>query len=73
MTADAAAGVELGPAGLRDRALVALLISTVCRISEALALDRADWNRHTVIVRGKGDIERTVVITDRARVERRRT
>lgn len=69
MTADPAAGVELDQGGLRDRALVAFLISTGCRISEALALDRSDWNRHTVIVRGKGDIDRSVVITDRARDE----
>jgi site-specific recombinase XerD len=69
MTSPTAAGVELDAAGLRDRALVALLISTGARISEALALDRADWNRQRVIVRGKGDIERTVVITARAHDE----
>ena len=56
-------------AGLRDRALVAFLLSTGCRISEALALDRLDWNTLSVIVRGKGDVERSVVITDRARTE----
>ena len=64
-----AAGVALNLAGMRDRALVAFLISTGCRISEALALDRADWNTAAVIVRGKGDVERSVVITDRARTE----
>ena len=69
MTADAAAGVELDAAGLRDRALVAFLLSTGCRISEALALDRTDWNLRSVIVRGKGDVERSVVVTDRARIE----
>jgi len=61
--------VELDEVGRRDRALVAFLISTGARISEALGLDRADWNRSRVIVRGKGDVERTVVITDRARTE----
>jgi integrase/recombinase XerD len=57
---------------LRDAALVAFLLSTGCRISEALQLDRADWNRERVIVRGKGDVERTAVITElaRAAVER---
>ena len=57
---------------LRDAALVAFLLSTGCRISEALQLDRADWNREQVIVRGKGDVERTAVITElaRAAVER---
>ena len=69
MTADAVPGVALDPAALRDRALVAFLISTGCRISEALALDRSDWSRHAVIVRGKGDVDRSVVITDRARGE----
>lgn len=69
MTADTAVGVELDTAGLRDRALVAFLISTGCRISEALGLDRTDWNTHRVIVRGKGDVERSVVITERARTE----
>jgi integrase/recombinase XerD len=67
-TADAGpdpAGAD--PATLRDRALVAFLLSTGARISEALTLDRTDWHTHQVIVRGKGDTERTVVITDRAR------
>lgn len=69
VTADVAFGVELDVAGWRDRALVAFLLSTGARISEALALDRADWSTERVIVRGKGDIERTVVITVRARAE----
>ena len=69
MTTDPAGGVKLDAAGLRDRALVAFLLSTGCRISEALALDRTDWNLRSVIVRGKGDVERSVVITDRARTE----
>lgn len=60
---------DLDEAHLRDRALVAFLVSTGCRISEALQLDRADWNRDRVIVRGKGDVERAAVITDHARVE----
>ena len=68
MTANPAAGAdELDAPGLRDRALVAFLLSTGCRISEALALNRLDWNTRSVIVRGKGDVERSVVITDRAR------
>lgn len=57
---------------LRDAALVAFLLSTGCRISEALQLDRADWNRERVMLRGKGDVERAAVITvlARAAVER---
>jgi integrase/recombinase XerD len=39
---------------LRDRALVAFLLSTGCRISEALQLNRADWQRERVIVRPRG-------------------
>ena len=69
MTADLVAGDDVGSAGLRDRALVAFLLSTGCRISEALALNVGDWNTRSVIVRGKGDVERSVVITDRARTE----
>jgi site-specific recombinase XerD len=61
--------VELGEVGLRDRAMVAFLMSTGCRISEAPELDRTDWNRSRVIVRGKGDVERSVVITEHARQE----
>ena len=70
MTADPAEGSdEMNAGGLRDRALVAFLLSTGCRISEALALNRLDWNTRSVIVRGKGDVERSVVITERARTE----
>lgn len=52
---------------LRDAALVAFLLSTGCRISQALQLDRADWDRDPVIVRGNGDVERTAMITEHAR------
>jgi integrase/recombinase XerD len=51
---------------LRHRALVAFLVSTGCRISEALQLDRTDWNAERVIVRGKGDVERTASDRDHA-------
>ena len=50
----------------RDRALIGFLLSTGCRISEALDLDRADWRRDRVTVRGKGDRERVVTVTARA-------
>ena len=45
------------------------LVSTGCRISEALQLDRTDWAGERVVVRGKGDVERAAVITDHARAE----
>lgn len=51
----------------RDTALVLFLLSTGARISEALRLDRADWRPGRMTVIGKGDKERTVVITPRCR------
>jgi integrase/recombinase XerD len=53
---------------LCDRVLVAFLVSTGCRISEA-QLDRAGSKADRVIVWGKGDVERTAVITEHARDE----
>lgn len=55
----------------RDRALLTFLLSTGCRIAEALALDRAALRRDRVTVRGKGDRERVVLVTDRARTAMR--
>jgi integrase/recombinase XerD len=53
----------------RDRALVQFLISTGCRISEALALDRTDFPRTgtRIIVTGKGSKQRVVYLTTDAR------
>ena len=53
----------------RDRALVQFLISTGCRISEALALDRTDFPRtgNRLIVTGKGSKQRAVYLTADAR------
>ena len=53
----------------RDRALVQFLISTGCRISEALALDRTDFPRsgNRLVVTGKGSKQRTVYLTTDAR------
>ncbi|MGH7877430.1 MAG: tyrosine-type recombinase/integrase [Candidatus Dormibacteraceae bacterium] len=53
----------------RDRALVNFLISTGCRISEALALDRSSVQRqgNRLIVTGKGDKQRAVYLTDDAK------
>jgi integrase len=65
VTAEPTLGVD--EPQLRDRALVAFLPSTGCRISEALQMDRADWNAERVIVRN-GDVERTAVITGRGAV-----
>ena len=53
----------------RDRALVQFLVSTGCRISEALALDRTDFPRsgNRLVVTGKGLKQRSVYLTEDAR------
>ena len=53
------------PREKRDRALVHFLISTGCRISEALALDRTDVPRqgNRLVVTGKGSKQRAVYLT----------
>ena len=51
---------------LRDRALINFLISTGCRISEALALNRTDVRREGFRVLGKGGKHRTVYCTEDA-------
>lgn len=53
----------------RDRALVHFLISTGCRISEALQLDRTDVPRqgNRLIVTGKGSKQRAVYLTGDAK------
>lgn len=51
----------------RDRAFVLFLLSTGARIAEALRLDRRNWQPDRMRVIGKGDRERTVVITEKAR------
>lgn len=57
------------PPERRDRALVHFLISTGCRISEALKLDRTDVPRQgtRLIVSGKGSKQRAVYLTDDAK------
>ena len=57
------------PADKRDRALVQFLVSTGCRISEALALDRTDFPRsgNRLVVTGKGSKQRAVYLTTDAR------
>ncbi len=53
----------------RDRALVQFLVSTGCRISEVLALDRTDFPRSgsRLVVSGKGSKQRSVYLTADAR------
>src|SRR6266851_2938937 len=56
---------NLKAAASRARALVYFLISTGCRISEALALDRTDLPRqgNRLVVTGKGAKQRAVYLT----------
>jgi integrase/recombinase XerD len=51
----------------RDRAFVLFLLSIGVRVAEALRLDRDDWEPDRMRVIGKGDRERTVFVTDKAR------
>lgn len=51
----------------RDRAFIYFLLSTGARISEALQLDRSDWTPDRMRVIGKGNRERIVSITTKAR------
>jgi site-specific recombinase XerD len=57
------------PIDKRDRALVQFLISTGCRISEALNLERTDLPRqgNRLIVTGKGSKQRPVFLTTDAK------
>jgi site-specific recombinase XerD len=57
------------PIEKRDRALVHFLISTGCRIAEALQLDRTDVPRQgrRLVVTGKGSKQRAVYLTDDAK------
>jgi site-specific recombinase XerD len=57
------------PIEKRDRALVHFLLSTGCRISEALLLERTDVPRqgNRLIVTGKGSKQRAVYLTDDAK------
>lgn len=51
---------------LRDRAIVSLLLSTMCRVSEitALNIDDLDLEQQEITVTGKGNKERKVFIDD---------
>ncbi len=51
----------------RDRAFILFLLSTGARIDEALRLDRGDWHPERMRLIGKGDVERTALITEKAR------
>lgn len=51
---------------IRDRAIIAFLDSTACRISEMTELNikQVNFDKKELIVHGKGDKERPVILTD---------
>lgn len=53
---------------IRDRAIVEMLISTGCRVSElcSINLEDIDFNKQEITIVGKGDKERVVFISDTA-------
>lgn len=55
---------------LRDRAMIEVLVSTGCRISELTGMDRKkiDMSNNSIVVLGKGNKERLVYFTDAAKV-----
>lgn len=56
--------------GYREKALVEFLVSTGCRLSEVaqLSMDDLNFNDRTVLVTGKGDKDRLVYFSIRARL-----
>jgi integrase/recombinase XerD len=55
---------------IRDKALYEFLLSTGCRVSEVsnAELDKVDWGNNNLRVIGKGNKERTVIFSTRARL-----
>lgn len=64
-----AAADETTPGGLRDRAILELLYGSGLRVSEAASLDAeaVDLDERTVLVRGKGNKQRLVMMGEPAR------
>ena len=54
--------------GFRDRCIIEILYSSALRVSEVIGLNRNDFDRYSLVlfVRGKGDKERIVPITEPA-------
>lgn len=55
---------------IREKALFEFLLSTGCRVGEVsgATIDNIDWNSNSMTVIGKGDKERTVIFSPRARL-----
>lgn len=60
------AKLEEAAENARDRALIAFLLSTGCRVSEVCGVnrDQINWQELSLTVRGKGDKDRTVYIDE---------
>lgn len=60
------AKIEEAAASLRDRAMIAFLASTGCRVSEVCSVNRADvhFNTQRLTVTGKGNKQRMVYLDD---------
>lgn len=57
-----------GIRGIRQRALIEFLLGTAMRISEALAFNKdIDWTDGSALIIGKGNKQRKIFITERAR------
>ncbi len=63
------ASIQLQAQGLRDRALLELMYSTGCRVSEVTAIKtiRLELDRSRILVRGKGRKERFVFLGEKSR------
>ena len=55
---------------IREKALFEFLLSTGCRVSEVsnATLDKIEWSENSITVIGKGDKERNVIFSTRARL-----
>lgn len=69
-TADEMERMRIACTDIRDRALIEMLASTGCRVSElsSIKLNDIDFIRKKVRIIGKGDKERTVFISDQAMI-----
>ena len=70
LTAEELEQLRLGCKTDKEKALVEFLVSSGCRLSEVagISVEQIDWKRRSVTVRGKGNKERTVYFSVRAKL-----
>ena len=70
LTAEQLERLRDGCRSYKEKALVEFLVSTGCRLSEAVGVrvDAVDWQGRSVVVLGKGGKERTVYFSVRAKL-----